>query len=97
MNSKASGHVVVNYGKLDLQTSTLRVQINEICIGGGESHPMRSSSIAIVQTNTSAIKLKEIRYVPNITRNLISIGALANSEYRVVFSNEHFWIKNTQQ
>ena len=87
LDSGASGHVAADHEKLDLQPSTLGVQIREIRTGGGESHPMKGSGTATVQTKFGGIKLKEVQYVLSMTKNLVSVGAFADSGYRVIFES----------
>ena len=41
-----------------------------------------------MHTESGPIKLKSVKCVPSMTKNLISVGALADSGYKVVFSNQ---------
>ena len=72
------------------------MEISEIKIGGGESYPVRRNGTAIAQTENGAIKLKFVKYVPSMRKNLISVGAIADSGLRVIFSSQDCWIINNK-
>ena len=95
MDSGASRHIAADYNKLDPNSSSLGVQINEIRTGGGEPHAVKGFGTAIVSTKSSVIKLKEVQYVPSMTKNLVSIGALADAGHRILFSKQYCWIVDT--
>jgi hypothetical protein len=87
MDSGASGHVTANYQSLDqLQLGTSG---QEIRAAGGETHPIQGSGSASVQTPTSEIKLTDVKYVPSFRKNLMSVGAVADTGNLVFFSKEN--------
>ena len=49
-----------------------------------------------MHTESGPIKLKSVKYVPSMTKNLISVGALADSGHKIVFSDQQCWIINEQ-
>ena len=79
LDSGASSHIIVDPDKLDHLPTSSGVEISEIKTGGGESHPVQGTGTATVQTNNGAIKLKSVKYVPSMKKNLISRG---NSRHR---------------
>ena len=92
LDSGATSHIASDPHKLDDQPSSSGVEISEIKTGGGESHHVRGNGTATVQTENGAIKLKSVKYVPSMRKNLISIGAIADSGLRVIFSSQDCWI-----
>ena len=51
---------------------------------------------ATVNMEDGSIKLKSVKYVPSMRKNLVSVGAIADSGHKVSFSKSHCWITNTQ-
>ena len=96
LDSGASSHVAADSDKLDHPPSSSGVEIREIKTGGGESHPVQGTGSATVQTNNGAIKLKSVKYVPSMTKNLISIGALADIGHKILFSSGNCWVINNK-
>jgi hypothetical protein len=60
--------------------------------GGGESHAVKGSSTATVKTNSGEINLTNVKYVPSIQKNLVSMGSIADTSRLVVFSDQHCWM-----
>ena len=96
LDSGATGHIAADYHKLDSRPSTSGVEISEVKTGGGESHAVMGQGSATVRTPTGEIKLKPVKYVPSMTKNLISVGAIADCGNNVIFSNKECWIVNKQ-
>ena len=96
LDSGATCHIAANYQKLDHPPTSFGVEISEIKTGGGESHAVAGTSSATVTTESGAIKLKSVKYVPSMQKNLMSVGAIADSGHRIVFSNHECWIVNLQ-
>jgi hypothetical protein len=92
LDSGASGHIVADSQKLDSQPSSSGVYIQEIKTGGGESHSMKGTSTSTMRTNSGEIKLTNVKYVPNMKKNLISVGSITDTGHNVVFSDLHCWI-----
>lgn len=42
--------------------------------------------------NESELELKNLRHVPNLTNNLISVGLLASEGYQTIFHGDHLKI-----
>jgi hypothetical protein len=57
--------------------------------GGGESHAVKGSSTATVKTNSGEINLTNVKYVPSMRKNLVSMGLIADIGRLVVFSDQH--------
>ena len=49
-----------------------------------------------MQTKSGSIKLKTVSYVPSMTKNLISVGAIADCRYKVIFSDLQCWVIDKQ-
>lgn len=79
LDSGATGHIAADHQKLDSISSSSNLENSEIKIGGGESHPIRGSGLATVQTATGEIKVNPVKYVPSMRKNLLSVGAIADS------------------
>ena len=74
-------------------------QIREIRTGGGESHPIVSTGTSSVRTDSWEIKLSNVKYVPSMKKNLISVGSIADGGNLVIFDASQCWIidKNDRQ
>lgn len=57
-----------------------------------------SSSTTPARANTSntSTSLATVLYIPSITRNLLSIGKLADQGHTVVFNSKHCYVINTR-
>ena len=95
LDSGASRHIAADYNKLDPNSSSSGVQINETRTGGGEPHVVKGSGTATVSTKLGAIKLKEVQYVPSMMKNLVSVGALADAGHCILFLKQYCWIVDT--
>ena len=83
-------------GKLDHSPTSSGVEIKEIKTGGGESHPIEGTGTTTVQTSNGAIKLKSVKYIPSMKKNLMSVGAIADTGHRILFSSQKCWVINSQ-
>ena len=96
LDSGASSHITANLEKLYHSPTSSGIEISEIKTGGGESHPVKGTGRAIVQTSNRAIKLKSVKYVPSMRKNLVSVGAIADTGHRILFSSRACWVINSQ-
>ena len=96
LDSGATSHIAADHHKLEHCQSRLGVEITEVKTGGGESHSVCGTRSAIVNTEDRSIKLKSVKYVPSMRKNLVFVGAIADSSHKVSFSKSHCWITNTQ-
>lgn len=96
LNSGALGHVAADAQKLDYPYTSSGVEISENKTGGGESHAIHGTSSATMNTSDGAIKLKLVKYVHSMTKNLVFVGAIADSSCKVVFSSSQCWITDQQ-
>ena len=96
LDSGATCHIAADYQKLDRPPTSSSVEISEIKTGGGESHTVAGTSSATMTTESGAIKLKSVKYVPSMQKNPMSVGAIADSGHRIIFSNHQCWIINLQ-
>ena len=94
LDSGASSHIASDSDKLDHYPTSSGIEISEIKTGGGESHPVKGTGTTTVRTDNGAIKLKSVKYVLSMKKNLLSMGAIANTGHRAVFSNRSCWIIN---
>ena len=93
MDSGAYIHIASDSQKVELENpSTSNVRIQEVKTGRGESHGVRGTGTSFVQTPSGVIKLNEVKYVPSMQKNLISVGSLADEGHVVVFSHTYCWI-----
>ena len=96
LDSGATGHIVADIQKLDQPYTSSGVEIIEVKIGGGESHAIHGTGTATVNTEDGSIKLKSVKYVPSMQKNLVSVGAIADAGYKIGFSSSVCWITNRQ-
>ena len=96
LDSGATGHIAADHHKLEHSQSRPGIEIIEVKTGGGESHAVCGTGSATVNTEDGSIKLKSVKYVPSMRKNLVSVGAIADSSHKVSFSKSHCWITNTQ-
>ena len=94
LDSGASSHIASNPGKMDHYPTSSGVAISEIKTGGGESHPVKGTGIATIHTENGAIMLKSVKYVPSMKKNLVSVGAIADTGHRTIFTAKNCWIIN---
>ena len=55
---------------------------------------MKGTGTATVHIENGAIKLKSVKYVPSMKKNLLSIGAIADAGHRTIFTAQNCWIIN---
>ena len=96
LDSGASSHIAADLDKLDHPPTSSGVEICEIKTREGESHSVQGTGTATVQTNNGAIKLKSVKYVLSMTKNLISVGAIADTDHRIIFSSQRCWVMNNK-
>jgi hypothetical protein len=92
MDSGASGHIVSDSEKFQQTQHSSGPQIREIRTGGGESHPVVSTGTSSVRTDSGVIKLANVKYVPSMKKNLISVGSIADGGNLVIFDKSQCWI-----
>ena len=90
-DSGASGHIAADAQKLDAEPSSSGAD-HDVKTGGGESHPVRGTSSSTLCTTSGEIKLTNVRYVPSMKKNLISVGSIADSGRIVVFTASHCYV-----
>lgn len=59
---------------------------------GGESHGIGKKNNVKLQIDYGEIKVTDILYSLSITRNLLSIGYLADDGKAILFTNNHVYI-----
>jgi len=93
MDSGTSTHITSNHQKINVfEPSTLKVRIQEVKTGGGEFHSVQGIGKASVKTSTHEIKLKNVKYIPSMRKNLISIGSITDTSTLFVFLNTCCWV-----
>lgn len=95
LDSGANSHIAADFQKLDQLSYSSSVEICKIKTRRGESHLVRGSGSTIVQTQSGEIKLKPVKYVPSMKKNLVSVGAIADAGYKIIFSSQQCWIIDT--
>lgn len=91
LDSGASRHVTGHKNLLkDLKVGNQ----SQIRTAGGESLRVEAKGKTIVSTKSGGIKFDNILYVPGITKNLLSVGAITDGKARmkVLFDSDRFWI-----
>jgi hypothetical protein len=61
------------------------VGINSVSFVVGQSHKVHGKG-TVVTAHSEEIKMKNVLYVPGVKKNLLSVGAIANMGYVVIFS-----------
>lgn len=82
LDTGASSHIVANSRKLDENLTTSSVQIKEIKMGGYESHDVKENGQA---TDANEIKLPDVKYVPSMRMNFVSVGSIADTSHIIIF------------
>ena len=59
---------------------------------GGEIHSVQAIGTSNVHTPAGSIKLTNIKYVPTLTKSLVSVGAIIDTGSQVIFSASHCWV-----
>ena len=73
IDSGATSHIAADTRKLDSVPVSSRYH-SIVRTGGGESHPVNGSGTSTIQTSTCEIKIKNVRYVQTMKKNLVSVG-----------------------
>lgn len=91
LDSGASKHVT---GLKDLLSDLEIGSRSKISTAGGESLHVEAKGKVEVPTSSGAIKFDNVLYVPGITKNLLSVGYIADGKERlkVLFDSDNFWI-----
>ena len=92
MDSGASRHIVFDSEKFHHTPYSSGPHICEIRTRGGESHPVISTGTSSMRTDSGKIKLSNIKYVPSMKKNMISIGSIADRGNIVIFDASQCWI-----
>ena len=96
LDSGATRHIAADMQKLDQPYTSIGVEITEVKTGGGESHVIHGTGTATVNTEDGSIKLKSVKYIPSMQKNLVSVGAIAEAGHEIGFSSRECWITNRQ-
>ena len=92
MDSGTSGHIVSDSSNFHQTQHLPGSQIREIRTGGGESHSVVSTGTSTVRTDSREIKLSNVKYMPSMKKNLISVGSIADKGNSVIFDAAKCWI-----
>ena len=76
--------------KLELLQDNSSNQIITITDGG--SHHINDVGSITILTNPGGINLSRVLYVPTLKNNLMSVGSIANDDYKLVFIKMHYLI-----
>jgi hypothetical protein len=90
MDSGASGHVAGDYQNFEYFQPSSSIQ--KVRTVGGETHGIEGLGSSIVKTKTGEIKLTNVKYVPSLTKNLISVGAIVDTSNLVIFTHTYYFI-----
>ena len=67
----------------------MKGDIKKVYLGDDESCNIVSKGDVIVNlSNGSILKLKDVRHVPKLKRNLISVGQLADAGMKTIFDSD---------
>jgi hypothetical protein len=87
LDSRASEHITSDSNKLDI---TRKNSVGgRVRAAGNEPHAVQARGSATFSTKKGEIKLSNVLYVPSISKNFVSVGALTNEGKVVVFSKTH--------
>ena len=90
MDSGATGHVTSN--RVNLQEVHPLFSGQGIMTAGGEIHSVQGTGTSNVQTPAGSIKLTNVKYVPTLTKSLVSVGAITDTGSKVIFSASNCWV-----
>jgi hypothetical protein len=95
MDNGATTHVAGDYHNFEYIHPSSSIQ--EVRIAGGETHGIEGLGSSTVKTKTGEIKLINVKYVPSLTKNLVSVGAIADRGNLVVFTHNHCFVLDGQK
>ena len=90
VDSGASKHITgdidafENFRSIDSPTS--------IKIADGKAYPVIGTREASVSSTKGEIKFQKVLYVPSVTKNLLSVGKIADQNYGIYFNSTHCFI-----
>lgn len=95
-DSGASAHIAADAERLDAHPNTSAYHGN-VRTGGGESHVVKGTGTSTLRTSSGEIKLDNVRYVPSLKKNLLSVGSITDTRLIVVFSSTACWVLDGDQ
>ncbi|WVZ00646.1 hypothetical protein V8G54_026715 [Vigna mungo] len=66
--------------------------LGNVCLGNEQSCEIVGKGAMKIKLNGSVWELKNVRHIPDLTKNLISVGQLANDGYTIVFHGDNWKI-----
>ena len=69
-------------------------QVSKFRIGNGDYIIFKGKGTAIIESSTSTKQIFDILYVPDIDKNLLSVGQLLGKGFKVFFENKQCMIKD---
>jgi hypothetical protein len=84
LDSGTSNHVTSQHASLELIDNNYIGQ--SVSTADGVSHKINGIGSTSVNSGSGSINLKQVLYVPSLTRNLISIGSLTDDGHMVLFT-----------
>ena len=70
------------------------IEIKWIRIGNGEQIPVKGKGTITIPSHAGMKTFSDVLYVPDITKNLLSIGQLLEKEFKIIFEDEFCIIKD---
>ena len=92
MDSGATGHVTGN--SLNLQEVHPATSPQGIMTANGKAHSVQGTGSSSIHTPAGSIKLDNVKYVPSLKKNLVSVGNIVDTGSKVIFSAAHCWVTN---
>ncbi len=91
LNSGASFHATSH---MDLFENYISGNFGKVYLGDDQACDITGKGDMKIQLNGSVWKLDNVRHIPNLRKNLISIGQLASDGYVMTFTGDKWKISN---
>ncbi|KAK2366240.1 putative mitochondrial protein [Trifolium repens] len=89
LDSEASFHAT---SKKDLFENYVPGNLGKVYLGNEQSCEIVGKGVVKIKLNGSVWELKNVRHIPDLTKNLISVGQLASEGYTTIFHGDQWKI-----
>ncbi|WVZ16676.1 hypothetical protein V8G54_009658 [Vigna mungo] len=89
LDSEASFHATLQKEFFENYVSR---NLGKVYLGNEQSCEIAGKGVMKIKLNGSVWELKNVRHIPDLTKNLISIGQLANDGYTTIFHGDNWKI-----
>ncbi|RVW77853.1 hypothetical protein CK203_054313 [Vitis vinifera] len=70
------------------------ITITKVRIGNGDHIAVKGKGTIAISTNISTKTISDVLFVPDIDKNLLSVGQLIEKGFKVSFEDKHYLIHN---